>query len=182
MTDKKPPSSAPFWANRQQDVALWSPKTLEGVAPSDKTQPDRSKINAQSIQPAAEKDQRAPSSDDEQSAEGLFFGAYLGPDSKTMGTLSLSGHLRLEGNVEGELMIGQDVVIAAPAVVSGRVSARNIFVLGGRVEATLQATGVVEIHAPAEVTGQVVAAQLQLEPGVEFYGQCQLTPQAPPVK
>ena len=85
--------------------------------------------------------------------------------------ITASEDLILECRVQGGPVWSNDhtITVAATAVVTGAIIARDITVLG-TVAGTLLATEVVDIRPTATVTGRVVAPQLILGDGANFNG------------
>jgi cytoskeletal protein CcmA (bactofilin family) len=97
--------------------------------------------------------------------------AALGGTIVVNGEISSNEDLVLECRVQGGPIWsnGHTITVAATAVVTGDIIARDITVLG-TVAGTLLATEVVDIRPTATVTGRVVAPQLILGDGAHFNG------------
>jgi len=102
--------------------------------------------------------------------------AILGEGTALTGRFSFAGRARVEGQVEGELLGGELLVIAGSARVRGSVSAERVLVLGGEVHADITAKSSIELRVPAIVTGDLRAPEIFLERGVSFTGKCTMGP------
>jgi cytoskeletal protein CcmA (bactofilin family) len=93
------------------------------------------------------------------------------------GTLAIKGELRsseditIEGRVEGAIVCeGCGVVIAASAIVTADVLARDVIVLG-QVTGQIIATEVVQVAEGARVEGRVISRGFILADGAIFNGR-----------
>jgi cytoskeletal protein CcmA (bactofilin family) len=108
--------------------------------------------------------------------------AIIGAGSAFHGTLSFSGQVRIDGQLEGVARGGRLLVIGHGARVRGRIEADHVIVLGGRVEADIVASESIELHVPAEVRGDLKSPQIYMDRGVQFQGTCDMTAAPPRVK
>ncbi len=98
-------------------------------------------------------------------------GAFIGASTRVRGRVNGSGDLRVDGRVDGEIVLSQgDLTLGELAQVDATVRADNIHVLG-RLEGDVQATGRLSVGAGASVRGNVRANSLTLEDGANFSGQ-----------
>jgi cytoskeletal protein CcmA (bactofilin family) len=89
------------------------------------------------------------------------------------GSVDCVEDLLVEGRVEGHIWNENHVVtIAAGAVVTGDIVARQISV-SGTVEGTLMASGRAEIVAEGRVTGRVLSKVFVLADGAHFNGKAE---------
>ena len=94
-------------------------------------------------------------------------------------TLAIKGNgdcvedLLLEGRIDGHVWNeNHAVTIAAGAVVTGDIVARQITVRGA-VDGTLMATGRIEILGEARVTGRILSKAFVLAEGATFNGKAE---------
>jgi cytoskeletal protein CcmA (bactofilin family) len=106
----------------------------------------------------------------------LDLSAYLGPDSSLVGTLSLAGNVRIDGSVDGELLGATLVILGPSARVRGKIQAGSVVVLGAQVSADIDVRGSIELRQGATVVGTLTAAEIQMDPDIEFSGKCDLHP------
>jgi cytoskeletal protein CcmA (bactofilin family) len=89
------------------------------------------------------------------------------------GSIDCVEDLLVEGHVDGHVWNENHIVtIAAGAVVTGDIVARQITVAGA-VDGTLMATGRVEILNEARVTGRVLSGAFALADGATFNGKAE---------
>lgn len=108
--------------------------------------------------------------------------ALVGAGSAFHGTLSFTGQVRIDGELEGVARGGRLLVVGHGARVRGRIEAEHVIILGGRVEADIVASHSIELHVPAEVTGELRSPQIYMDRGVQFQGTCDMTTAPPGVE
>ena len=107
--------------------------------------------------------------------------SIIGPGMSVVGRLDCSGHIQIEGNVEGEIR-GKGVTIGSGAVINGTVVGETVQ-LAGTIEGNIEAELVV-LAKTARVSGDICSQTLQIEQGAFFSGNSrpgrkQTTPQRP---
>lgn len=108
------------------------------------------------------------------SAEGR---AYLDSGSKISGKLFFEGATRIDGQVDGEVMAKESLVIGESAVVTAQIKAAAI-VVAGKVSGDIIATQRIEIRPSARVVGNLSAPILVVHEGAMFEGHCSMQPEA----
>jgi cytoskeletal protein CcmA (bactofilin family) len=106
----------------------------------------------------------------------LELSAYLGPDASFVGTLSLAGTVRIDGSIDGELLGPSLVILGPTARVRGKIQAGSVVVLGAQVTADIDVRGAIELRQGATVVGTLTAAEIHMDPDIEFSGKCDLHP------
>ena len=86
------------------------------------------------------------------------------------GKLEAPGTFRVDGEMKGEAISGDTLILGEQSVVSGQIHG-NYVVLAGRFDGTIQAKGKVEIKTKAIVTGEIHTPCLIMEPGAIFDGR-----------
>jgi cytoskeletal protein CcmA (bactofilin family) len=89
------------------------------------------------------------------------------------GLVATRGDSRLEGAVEGEVLVGGRVEVGANAQVRARIEAEQI-VVAGRVEGDLRARRSVELGPGAVVEGNLTTPRLVTADGSRFDGRLEM--------
>src|SRR6267378_1665720 len=89
------------------------------------------------------------------------------------GTLTVTGTFRIDGNVKGNIISEQTVVLGEGAKVEEKIE-RNRVVISGRFDVVIFAKGRVEIQVKRVVTGEVYALCMVIDPGGIFDGRCHM--------
>jgi len=103
--------------------------------------------------------------------------ALLGPGARFEGKLTFEGRVRIDGELEGEIVTDGVLILGESALVRANVEAGTLIVRGGALWGDVCATRLVEIYAPARVHGNIKAPQLFLDKGVTFEGSCTMLEQ-----
>ena len=110
-----------------------------------------------------------------QASDESELNAIVGPGTAFHGTLSFSGHVRIEGEFAGQILGGRLLVIAEGARIQGEIRAQRVVILGGNVKADIFAAQGIELYVPAQVAGDLQAPEIHMDRGVKFQGTCDLT-------
>ena len=89
------------------------------------------------------------------------------------GTLQLTGTFRIDGNVKGNIISEQTLILGENAKVEGQIEGNRV-VIAGRYDGVIFAKGRVEIQAKGVVTGEVHSPCLVIDPGGIFDGRCHM--------
>jgi cytoskeletal protein CcmA (bactofilin family) len=89
------------------------------------------------------------------------------------GTLTVTGTFRIDGNMRGNIISEQTVILGENAKVEGQIEGNRI-VIAGRFDGVIFAKGRVEIQPKGVVTGEVHAPCMVVDPGGIFDGRCHM--------
>ena len=103
--------------------------------------------------------------------------AYLDAGSKISGKLSFDGPIRIDGQVDGEIIGKDSLTIGESAVVTAQIKAAAIIV-AGKVSGDIVASNRIEIRPSAKVIGNLTAPVLVVHEGALFEGHCAMQPEA----
>ena len=95
----------------------------------------------------------------------------VGLGSSVRGTLMVAGTLRIEGELEGDVLNCERLEIGEHGVMRADIEVKEA-VIEGRVYGNVRALGVLEMKAGARVEGDIAAMSVVMEPGVHFTGRC----------
>ena len=95
----------------------------------------------------------------------------IGLGSSFRGTLMVSGTLRIEGDVEGDILNCERLEIGEHGAMRADIEVRDAVILG-HVIGNVRAHGLLEMRSGARVEGDVAAMGVLMEPGVHFTGRC----------
>ncbi|HOV61917.1 MAG TPA: polymer-forming cytoskeletal protein [Candidatus Hydrogenedentes bacterium] len=99
----------------------------------------------------------------------------LGPGSHVSGDVSCEGTIRVEGEVRGNVISGDSIVILPGAIVKGDVQAGRVIV-GGQVLGNITAVERIELQRGGQVLGDISAPRISIQEGVAFEGSCVMRP------
>jgi cytoskeletal protein CcmA (bactofilin family) len=99
--------------------------------------------------------------------------AFLGKGTRVTGKLTFEGPVRIEGQVEGEIIARDTLTIGEGADVKAQITGNGI-VIHGRVTGAVKANKRLEIQAPGRLVGNISAPVVVIHEGVVFEGQCSM--------
>ncbi len=94
----------------------------------------------------------------------------VGSDVKLTGTIKDTNDIVVHGNIEGEVLSEQNVVVEEHAKVKGPVTAQAVSV-SGEIEGTVKAFDKLEIHPSGQVKGNIQTKDLIIHSGARFIGK-----------
>src|SRR5436190_14004554 len=95
----------------------------------------------------------------------------IGVGASFRGTLMVSGTLRIEGELEGDILNCERLEIGEHGVMRADIEVKEALVLG-RVYGNIRALGTIELKTGARVEGDLWAVSVTMDPGVYFTGRC----------
>jgi cytoskeletal protein CcmA (bactofilin family) len=97
------------------------------------------------------------------------------------GELTASGHVRLDGQVHGNVTVRGNLEVSAGASLEGeRLDVENL-VLHGSVKANVTAKGKITISKTGRLVGDVKAISLDIEAGAVFSGRSEMNAANPAI-
>lgn len=99
--------------------------------------------------------------------------AFLGKGTRLSGKISFEGTARIEGQIEGEIVANDTLLIGESALVNAQISGGTI-IIHGKVTGDITASKKLEIRAPGRLYGNVTTPSLVIEEGVVFEGHCSM--------
>ena len=99
--------------------------------------------------------------------------AFLGKGTRLSGKIAFEGTARIEGQIEGEIVANDTLLIGESALVNAQISGGTI-VIHGKVTGDITASKKLEIRAPGRLYGNVTTPSLVIEEGVVFEGHCSM--------
>lgn len=93
--------------------------------------------------------------------------------TRLKGEVNGEGSLRVDGTIEGTVILTGDLVLGASGRINGNVNAQNVLV-AGRVEGNMNTKGRIEISSTGIVIGDVESDILVVEEGGKIQGHCRM--------
>ncbi|WP_366924650.1 polymer-forming cytoskeletal protein [Metallumcola ferriviriculae] len=97
----------------------------------------------------------------------------IGKGTCCQGKVAVEGTLRVDGKVEGEVMVEGSLVVGKTGFVEGAISGNNA-IIAGEVKGNIQMKEKLELHETAKVYGDVMVGSFIIYEGAEFKGQSQM--------
>ncbi len=97
--------------------------------------------------------------------------------SRVHGEISGATDVLIDGQVEGQLVLGSSVVVGEAGEVRGQIQARRVKV-GGKVQGDIRASERIEVLASGRIEGDVIAPRVAINAGAFFKGKVEMTSEA----
>ncbi|MBI1820215.1 MAG: polymer-forming cytoskeletal protein [Nitrospirae bacterium] len=95
--------------------------------------------------------------------------AFLGKGTSFKGVITYDGTVRIDGNVDGEIITKGSLVVGESAEIKAEIEVGSL-VCGGSINGNIVAFEKIQLIAPAIVTGTIKTPILVIEEGVRFNG------------
>ncbi len=99
--------------------------------------------------------------------------AFLGEGTQFKGVLSFAGAVRIDGQMEGEIVGDEMLVVGEPGHVKAEIEV-GALIVSGQVQGTIVAKQRVELLRASRVTGTIRTPCLVVAEGAIFNGQCEM--------
>lgn len=94
---------------------------------------------------------------------------FLEKGAHFKGSLSYEGTVRVDGEIEGEIMTQGTLIVGERGVINAEISAGTVIV-GGRINGNIHATQKIQLLPKSMVTGSLASPCLIIEDGALFNG------------
>ncbi|MBI3298225.1 MAG: polymer-forming cytoskeletal protein [Elusimicrobia bacterium] len=111
---------------------------------------------------------------DERRFDGGDVTTVIGSEAYFQGALTVRGSLRVDGEVEGNILEAQTVIIGPKGRVRGDICAEHV-VIAGSVSGEVAASSQLELKAGGRVVGDIRTPKLTIDDGAVFEGRCAMT-------
>jgi cytoskeletal protein CcmA (bactofilin family) len=99
--------------------------------------------------------------------------SIIASDMTVIGDLETAGVVRVEGRVRGTVRVGQQVLVAAGAVIEGDLHTQEA-VIAGQVSGGIYAKDRVELQASAVVAGDILTPRIAIVEGARVSGEVKM--------
>lgn len=97
----------------------------------------------------------------------------IGQDTQIKGTITAAGTIRVDGQVEGEIIGRSDVVIGETGKVQAQIRGRNV-TLAGVVHGNIDVADKLELASSGKLYGDITTGILIIGEGAVFKGACEM--------
>lgn len=97
----------------------------------------------------------------------------LGKDAVLEGNFHAKGTTRIDGTIQGDVVVEDMLVLGASGKIIGNVQA-SVIMVGGNVQGDLSAREKIEISATGRVTGNIRTKKLIIDENAVFQGNCNM--------
>lgn len=97
----------------------------------------------------------------------------IGSGTKIAGDLETNGDLRVDGVIEGNIIVRGKLVLGQGGVIKGTIKCSHAEI-AGQFEGKVEVTELLSLRGTAIFTGDMDIAKLSIEPGAAFDGTCKM--------
>ena len=95
----------------------------------------------------------------------------IGQGTRITGDLISNGDFRVDGAIEGNVKVGQRLVIGGTGKILGNIEADSATV-AGHIKGNLTVKNVLELKPSAKIDGDIITNKMVIEAGAQFKGRC----------
>ena len=90
------------------------------------------------------------------------------------GKMTSNGNVRIDGKINGDVIIKGNLTIGSSAEIKGHVNAKNMTV-SGKIEGILKIDDKLTLESTSVIKGDIIAKILVIEEGAKFDGKSSMT-------
>lgn len=90
-----------------------------------------------------------------------------------VGQITTKDDIRIDGNVEGNIISEGKVVIGANGCVTGNIESKSIELMG-TIKGDIIVHDIIRLKSSSHYTGDIVTQKIEIEPGAHFFGNCKM--------
>ncbi|MDR2684123.1 MAG: polymer-forming cytoskeletal protein [Prevotellaceae bacterium] len=93
----------------------------------------------------------------------------LAVGTKIVGNVSAETDIRIDGEIEGEIVCPSKVIVGTTGIIKGVVNCQNADVMG-KIEGKITASDAVSLKATSNFNGDIITKIISIEAGAKFNG------------
>ncbi len=97
----------------------------------------------------------------------------IGSGTKITGNIETNGDIRIDGEIEGNIISKGKVVVGPNGKVSGEVNCSNAE-LSGYLNGQINVSELLSLKSSSKLMGDIKTEKLSIEPGAIFTGKCEM--------
>lgn len=107
--------------------------------------------------------------------------SLLSQGTKFTGNLEASSALRIDGEVEGDVISTDKIVTGINSVITGSIEADEV-IIGGMIYGSVNAKKILTLQSTGKVEGDIRALEILIEKGGFFKGACEMSEMLPTIQ
>ena len=104
-------------------------------------------------------------------ADDISINTLVGNGSFIKGNLTVNGFIRIDGDLDGDLVTDGAVIVGEKARIKGNLVVKSA-IIGGVVLGDVTAAESVKLLSSSVVLGNIISKKVQMEEDVVFQGHC----------
>lgn len=97
----------------------------------------------------------------------------IGSGTKIIGNVETNGDIRIDGEIEGNVISKGKVVIGSNGKITGEVHCVNAE-LSGIIQGVIKVSELLSLKNASKLIGDIFTTKLSIEPGAKFTGSCKM--------
>lgn len=97
----------------------------------------------------------------------------IGPGTIITGDINTNGDVRVDGILNGKLVVKGRLVLGNTGSIDGEVSCQNADISGG-IKGKITVSELLSLKNSARINGDIITNKLAIEPGANFTGSCSM--------
>lgn len=102
----------------------------------------------------------------------------VGSGTEITGNIISNGDLRIDGILNGNMTISGKVVVGETGKIKGEITCKNADI-SGSIEGKVTVSELLSLKSTSNIKGDIIIGKLDIEPGTQFNGNCQMSQATP---
>ncbi len=98
----------------------------------------------------------------------------IGSDAELESGFTAGGSVRVDGKINGSVIVGKTLILGVTGFIRGDVKAENVIV-GGEIQGNVTAANKTELMETAKVVGDIVTSLIVIDEKAIFQGGCNMS-------
>ena len=95
----------------------------------------------------------------------------IGQGTRITGDLVSNGDFRVDGAIDGNVRVGQRLVIGGTGKILGNIEADSA-TIAGHIKGNITVKNVLDLKPTAKIDGDIITNKMVIESGAQFNGRC----------
>lgn len=102
----------------------------------------------------------------------------IGKDAEANGDFSSGGSVRIDGTINGDVIVAETIILGATGVINGDIEAK-VAIIGGEIIGSINAPEKTELTSTAKVLGDITTKTIVIDENAIFQGSCNMNQENP---
>ncbi|MEW6467793.1 MAG: polymer-forming cytoskeletal protein [Bacteroidota bacterium] len=97
----------------------------------------------------------------------------IGAGTSIIGDITTNGDIRIDGSLNGTLIVKGKLVLGPTGVIEGEIGCQNADI-SGTIKGKINVSELLSLKSTAKTNGDIITNKLSIEPGANFSGSCSM--------
>ncbi len=93
--------------------------------------------------------------------------------TKIVGTITTDKDIRIDGNLEGDIICNGKIVLGSMGTIKGNVQCTSAEIMG-TIEGKIKTSEMLSLKSTSRINGEIKTRNLSIEPNAQFNGTCEM--------